>query len=63
MGILESIVTFFQTGGIFMYPILIVFAIGVAIAAERYIKLNMVKMQNRKVWGDVYPILEQGNFD
>jgi len=63
MGFLETIVTFFQTGGAFMYPILIVFAIGASIATERYIKLNMVKSQNRKVWNDVHPILEGGDFD
>jgi biopolymer transport protein ExbB len=63
MNFLESIVTFFQTGGMFMYPILIVFAIGIAISAERYIKLYLIKMQNRKIWGDVHPILEQGHFD
>ena len=63
MGFLETIVTFFQTGGAFMYPILIVFAIGVAIAAERYIKLMAVRQQNRKVWSEVHPILEEGKFD
>ncbi|MGB5277858.1 MAG: MotA/TolQ/ExbB proton channel family protein [Gammaproteobacteria bacterium] len=63
MGFLESIVSFFQTGGIFMYPILIVFAIGAAISAERYIKLHLIRRQNRKIWGDVHPILEQGHFD
>ena len=63
MSFIESIVTFFQTGGAFMYPILIVFAVGVAIAAERYIKLTYVKTQNQKVWSDVHPILEEGNFD
>jgi len=63
MGFLETLVKFFQTGGAFMYPILIVFAIGVAIAAERYIKLMTIRNQNQKVWSDVHPILQQGNFD
>ena len=63
MGLFDSIFTFFQTGGVFMYPILIVFAVGTAIAAERYIKLMTVKNQNRKVWTDIHPILEEGNFD
>jgi biopolymer transport protein ExbB len=63
MGFLETLVTFFQTGGAFMYPILIVFAIGVAIAAERYIKLMTIRNQNQKVWSDVHPILQEGNFD
>jgi len=63
MGFLETLVKFFQTGGAFMYPILIVFAIGAAIAAERYIKLMTIRNQNQKVWSDVHPILQQGNFD
>jgi len=46
-----------------MYPILIVFAIGAAIAIERFIKLTTVKNQNSKVWKDIHPILEEGNFD
>jgi len=63
MGFLETLVTFFQTGGAFMYPILIVFAIGVAIATERYIKLMKIRSENRKVWSDVHPILQEGKFD
>ena len=63
MGFLETLVKFFQTGGAFMYPILIVFAIGSAIAAERYIKLMTIRNQNRKVWSDVHPIMQQGDFD
>ncbi len=63
MGFFETIVSFFQTGGAFMYPILIVFAVGVSIATERYLKLSTVKNQNRKVWENVHPILEQGDFD
>ena len=63
MGFIESIVTFFQTGGAFMYPILIVFAVGAAIAAERYVKLMAVKNQNQRVWGDIHPILAEGDFD
>ena len=46
-----------------MYPILIVFAVGVSIATERYIKLMSVRSQNKKVWDDVHPILETGEFD
>ena len=46
-----------------MYPILIVFAVGVSIASERYIKLMAVRNQNKKVWEDVHPILESGEFE
>jgi biopolymer transport protein ExbB len=63
MGFLDTLFKFFQTGGAFMYPILIVFAIGVAIATERYIKLTAIRNQNRKVWNDIHPVLAEGNFD
>jgi hypothetical protein len=36
MEIMYSIVGFFVAGGPFMYPILIVFAVGTAIAIERW---------------------------
>ena len=51
MDFFYSIVTFFGTGGVFMYPILIVFAFGVAIAIERYITLSIVTNKNRAVVG------------
>jgi biopolymer transport protein ExbB len=40
MDIFFGIVGFFASGGLFMLPILIVFAVGAAIAAERYITLT-----------------------
>ena len=60
---LDAIFTFFQTGGSFMYPILVVFCVGAAVAIERYIKLTKVKSANRKVWDMVHPVLEEGEFD
>ncbi len=63
MDFFYSIVAFFSTGGVFMYPILIVFAIGVAIAAERYITLMLVTKDNQAVWDQVQPLLSEGNFD
>lgn len=63
MAILFTIVEFFTTGGLFMYPILMVFAVGLAIAIERYITLTMVTRRNRRVWEQVQPLLDQGQFD
>ena len=37
----STIVQFFQEGGIFMIPIVAVFALGIAIAIERYIYLSV----------------------
>ena len=63
MDFLYSIVSFFGSGGIFMYPILLVFAFGVAIAVERYVTLSIVTNKNRVVWDKVQPLLTEGQFD
>jgi len=63
MDFINAMVTFFQTGGAFMYPILIVFAIGMAIALERYIVLTRVRNVNRKVWEEVHPVIAEGRFE
>jgi biopolymer transport protein ExbB len=46
-----------------MFPILIVFAVGAAIAIERYLTLTLVKTQNQSAWSRVQPALVEGNFD
>jgi biopolymer transport protein ExbB len=59
---LTSIVSFFQKGGPFMYPILLVLAIGVAIAIERYIYLTVSRSNNRRILGKLMPLLQKGDF-
>ena len=63
MDILYSIVRFFVTGGLFMYPILLVFAVGLAVAIERYVTLSLVTKQNQEVWRKIQPLLSKGEFD
>jgi len=63
MDFIYSIVGFFVTGGPFMYPILIVFAVGAAIAIERYVTLTMVTAKNQSVWSKVQPALVNGDFE
>jgi biopolymer transport protein ExbB len=58
-----GIVRFFQMGGFFMYPILLVLAVGIAIAIERWIHLKRVMAENRKMWDEVHPVLAEGKFD
>ncbi|MEA3361705.1 MAG: MotA/TolQ/ExbB proton channel family protein [Thermodesulfobacteriota bacterium] len=58
-----SIVGFFQKGGAFMYPILLVLAIGMAIAVERWFQLSRTRNENVKMWNRVQPILVKGEFD
>jgi biopolymer transport protein ExbB len=63
MDFFYSLVGFFASGGIFMFPILLVFAFGVAIAVERYVTLVMVTNKNQAVWEKVQPLLADGDFD
>jgi biopolymer transport protein ExbB len=58
-----SLVAFFQKGGLFMYPILLVFAAGLFIAIERWLQLTRVRSVNRKVWNVLQPVLAKGEFD
>jgi len=63
MDTIQTIVQFFQTGGTFMYPILIVFAFGVAISVERSMKLSGIGKVNKEVWDKVHPLLDNGDFE
>jgi len=62
MGV-YSIVAFFQKGGLFMYPILLVFVAGMAIAVERWFQLIQIRDGNRKMWNLLHPLLTKGDFD
>ena len=63
MDIFYSIVKFFVQGGAFMYPILLVAAVGTAIAVERYVTLTRLGVKNRGAWARVEPALLKGEFD
>ncbi len=63
MDFFYSFVGFFASGGLFMYPILLVFAVGVGIAVERYVTLTMVTNKNQLMWDKVQPLLASGDFD
>ena len=57
-----SIVSFFQEGGAFMYPILFVLAIGLAISLERYIYLTASRSSNRRLLNKILPLLQKGDY-
>jgi biopolymer transport protein ExbB len=63
VDIFYAIVKIFVEGGPFMIPILIVGAVGAAIAVERYVTLTRVGVKNRKLWAEVEPALTKGDFD
>lgn len=62
MDSFDTIIRFFQDGGVFMYPIMLVLALGVAIAIERYIHLTRARSTNQKVWDELSPLLSEGSF-
>lgn len=51
------IIKFFQEGGLFLYPIGIVLAIGLVITFERWIFLSREKARNIKAFNDFLPLL------
>ena len=63
MDTLYAAVRFFQSGGPFMYPILVVLAFGAAIAIERYIYLTLARIRNKRIWARVLPLLESEKYD
>ena len=63
METLNTVIRFFQSGGVFMYPIVLVLAVGVAIAIERYIYLTAVRINNSRAWKRLLPLLEGGKYD
>jgi biopolymer transport protein ExbB len=62
MNAIDIIVNFFKQGGVFLYPIAAVFAIGLAVAIERFIYLNRVSSNNRRLWAELAPLIQAGNF-
>ncbi len=62
MNAFQTAVKFFQDSGLFIYPSILIMAIGLAIAIERYVFLNRARSQNRKLWDKLQPMLQNGRF-
>lgn len=54
---MDVIVKFFQNGGVFMYPIAIVMAIGLAMVVERWWFLLAARRSNRVAYDTILPLL------
>ena len=59
MDMYTTVVSFFQDGGPFMYPIAIVLGIGLAIALERFAYLMNQMRVNRRDFEKILPLLKQ----
>jgi biopolymer transport protein ExbB/TolQ len=62
MNAFEFAVKFFQDSGLAIYPSILIMAIGLAIAIERFVFLNRARQQNRKLWDEVQPLIANGRF-
>ena len=63
MNAFNTVVKFFQDSGLFIYPSILIMALGVAVAIERFIFLNRARADNRRMWDQMLPLLQHGKFD
>jgi len=62
MNTYTTLVKFFQDSGVFIYPSILVLALGLSIAIERFIYISRARSTNRKMWDDILPMLQAGKF-
>ena len=60
MDTYATVVKFFQDSGVFIYPSILIMALGLAIAIERFIYIGRARSQNRRMWEDLVPLLKSG---
>jgi biopolymer transport protein ExbB len=62
MNAFDTAVKFFVDCGPFLYPSLLMLAVGLAIAIERFLFLSRARSANRALWDQVLPLLQGGQF-
>ncbi|MDD3761999.1 MAG: MotA/TolQ/ExbB proton channel family protein [Nevskiales bacterium] len=63
MEFFATAIRFLQNGGAFMYPIMLVLIVGLAIAVERALYLRRANSENRALWSELLPLLNKGERD
>jgi biopolymer transport protein ExbB len=63
MDSLSGAVKFIAAGGIWVIPIIVVGAVGLGIAIERYFIFLRAVRAHRRTWDQIQPVLHQGDFD
>ncbi|MFT5082181.1 MAG: biopolymer transport protein ExbB [Lentisphaeria bacterium] len=59
---MNTIVSFFQNGGPYMYPIALVLVVGLALAIERWVFLTAAKSSNRRTFDRMLPLLRKKDY-
>ena len=60
MTLIDSAVKFFQDSGLAIYPSILIMAIGLSIAVERFVFLRRAGSENRQLWSKLLPLLQSG---
>lgn len=63
MNAFNTVVKFFQDSGLFIYPSLLIMALGLSVAIERFIFLRRARSENRRLWERMLPLLQGGKLD
>ncbi len=63
MDPLMAIANFFQTGGPFMYPIALVFTVGLVITIERWLFLSAASITNQRASSKILPLLKHQKYE
>lgn len=63
MNFLDTIITFLQDGGTFIYPIALVLILGLAITIERWLFLSSTLRANKNAMALIQSPLQSGDFD
>ncbi len=63
MGTLASYLNFFQSGGFFMYTVVLVLVFGTAIVLERLIVITWGQVNGEKLWNQISPALRARRMD
>ena len=63
MEVWYAIVQFFENGGAFMYPIVLLLALGVGVSVERYVTLTLTAKRNRHTWEKLEQLIRKGEFE
>jgi len=59
---MDTLIRFFQDGGVFMYPIAVILVIGLSIAIERLLSISSAKRKNRAAFEDMLPMIQRKDF-
>ncbi|WP_111642393.1 MotA/TolQ/ExbB proton channel family protein [Marinimicrobium alkaliphilum] len=58
-----NVVSFFQSGGLFMWAILAVMALGLAITIDRFLYLSRTQSKVQRVWQKISPMLKAQDYE